>query len=253
MPATRGRKRSNDNTGSVGPLKRLRRQSQISRQPSNREGSPSKNVHFPQNLIIGPNESDQHRRSGSPVRSALHHREDTSDRPDARLHVKKEIAQPTTAEKKRQRVHTNAKARKTNKNNRSPLAEPLDTILDFHRYNSLSFGLAITHDDVCSHLDNLKAAFKAFAESFPANKRGDVLSCLLKPENKQLIRCIGCLAMGSKHGREVGRALKEEVFDDLCFGADEKLNGILSEKVKSHVQRDGKSESSLISSSQCNT
>lgn len=116
------------------------------------------------------------------------------------------------------------------------------------------------HEHVCMEMDGVRGQVKAFAESFPANRKSlDALQSLLKWEHKQLVRYIGCLAMGGKEGVEgwrtllsdktcrhalvsgiIGRCLKEHVFDELCFGADPKLKDILSKKEQEQAGNDGR-------------
>ena len=116
-----------------------------------------------------------------------------------------------------------------------------------------------THDAICSSMNEVRDSVHSFAISFPKPRGPDVVSALLRPENQQLIRYIGCLAIGGKEGKEgwrkllsdttcmhglvsgiVGRALKEEIFSALCFGADRKLKDVLSKQETELVQQDGK-------------
>ena len=110
-------------------------------------------------------------------------------------------------------------------------------------------------------MDYLKDLVQTFAQSFKAvtkSRKEDVLLVLFRAENRQLIRYIGCLSMGGKSGVEgwrtllsdttccqalvsgiVGRALKENVFSELCFGSDPKLAEILAEEEQHMAQTDG--------------
>lgn len=112
---------------------------------------------------------------------------------------------------------------------------------------------------VCNRMDELRAEILAFAKTFPEQCKDEPLEHLLKPENEQLVRYIGCLAMGGKAGMKgwenllkdvmcrqalvcgiISRALKEKVFNDLCFGAGNELIDMLADDEKEHAQQDGK-------------
>src|ERR1700753_3976921 len=94
MPTPRGRKRASSGDDQAGAEKRTRRQSRQLPGSSVRNVSPSKNVHFPRDLIMGPYASDPTRRSSSPVRPALLKREAARGTPDAQLQAEQDSNQP---------------------------------------------------------------------------------------------------------------------------------------------------------------
>jgi len=118
-----------------------------------------------------------------------------------------------------------------------------------------------THDIVCQRLNDLKAKVFAFADSFPpAREDIDPLDALLVPGNQHLVRYIGYLALGGNSGEQswretlsnltcrhalvsgvIGRALKEHVFDELCYGAAPEFVESLSKQEEEFVQQDGAS------------
>lgn len=264
MSPPKGRKRSREGGSPGKPSKRARETSSEVYRPFTREGSPSKNVHFPRQLVIGPSESDPNRRSQSPVRSALHTREDAVDSPGAQLQVEQDAAHPDAARNKKRKTRAGTKAQKGSQNTILSPTALLDGALNVRTGSGRWIEIAGSHDYVCDQMNALRSKVQDFADSFPPNRKPDALFSLLKPENNQLVRYIGCLAMGGKSGAKgwqallsdatcrralvfgvVGRALKEKVFDELCFGADAQLNEILSKKERNHVQQDGKSEYQL--------
>ena len=102
-------------------------------------------------------------------------------------------------------------------------------------------------------------AIDSMLPAFPAMARGQVLNEILQPEHEQLVRYIGCLAMAGPEGKDswnkllvdiacrqalvfgiVGRALKEHVFSELYFGADEQLSKELREQEERFVNQNGK-------------
>ena len=114
---------------------------------------------------------------------------------------------------------------------------------------------------ICEDINNLRSMAWDFADSFPAvsaPQQPHVLDNLFKRQNDQLVRYIGCLAMGGKDGMEgwralladtdcckalvfgiVGRAMKEKVFSELYFGAPPNPAETLSIKEQEQVQDDG--------------
>lgn len=115
------------------------------------------------------------------------------------------------------------------------------------------------HVEICRELNELKTEIKKFSESFrrPIDK-GSVLSSLLDARNEQLLRYIGCLALGGTNSARdweallndeacrhalvfgiIGRALKEHVFAELYFGAGKALRQKLDELQVESFQQDG--------------
>ncbi|KAF2170184.1 hypothetical protein M409DRAFT_19787 [Zasmidium cellare ATCC 36951] len=116
---------------------------------------------------------------------------------------------------------------------------------------------------VCGRLYELIADIRTFANKFTTSKEvttppAGFLDSLLKKENEQLIRYIGCLSQGGKNGRKdwedlvtaqptrealvvgiLGRALKEHVFSDLWFGSDPDQKEDLSLREKKTAGDDG--------------
>ena len=116
-------------------------------------------------------------------------------------------------------------------------------------------------EEICSRLNDVLSAALNFAKSLPPvliSRRSEVLSSLLKPENAQLVRYIGCLVLGGKDFTEswrailadttcrsalvfgiIGRSLKEYVFSELYFGACEDLVEELSKMEREQAHLDG--------------
>ena len=114
---------------------------------------------------------------------------------------------------------------------------------------------------VCEKINQLTSMIRDFAQSFPpvsTHRLPDVLDQLLKRENDQLIRYIGCLGIGGKDGMQgwqrllgdttcrqalvsgiIGRALKEKVFGELLFGAPDEIAEMLSKMEYDQAQQDG--------------
>ena len=84
------------------------------------------------------------------------------------------------------------------------------------------------------------------------------LTEIIKDWNEQLVRYVGCIAQGGIKGEEdwkdlltdqkcrqalvlgvLGRALKEHVFNHLCFGGSEQLLDELSQQEKAKFHSDG--------------
>lgn len=126
---------------------------------------------------------------------------------------------------------------------------------------------------LCEMMNELTTKIVRFGKMF--NKKhfratpAEFLDGLLRKENEQLIRYIGCLAMGGKNGRAgweelvnmpatrealvcgiMGRALKEHIFSDLYFGASEQLKLDLIDKEKTMRDDDGES-STLCTDDAC--
>ena len=117
-------------------------------------------------------------------------------------------------------------------------------------------------EEICSQMNDIRTLALDLAKSFPripTEEKVDTLSQLLKPENTQLVRYMGCLALGGKgftYGwhtlvaddtcREalvlgiIGRALKEHVFSELYFGADDKLAEKMEKMEREQVHLDGR-------------
>lgn len=119
---------------------------------------------------------------------------------------------------------------------------------------------------VCDEFHKLRSAVKDFADHFPVPKtsgrdvpRQQVLTEFLKASNEQTVRYIGCLALGGQNGEDswndllsdsecrkalvlgiIGRALKESIFSELWFGADEAQRKELSDLEQRSVDLDGK-------------
>lgn len=297
MPVAKGRKRSLASATSNASSKRRKSSAKDSAIAFTRDRSPSKNVHFPSNLISGPYVSDPYRRSQSPVRSSLREKEDAHDTPDSQLELELEQRQAQcelspVRKTAKLKGKSPAKPERGRSNRKADDAMLLDQLSDDEPsspyYNAENGGFVydrakrkqevadtedesihvtqtisltpsnMDHEYVCTQMDELRAKVKAFAETFPANRTSDALYSLLKWDHKQLVRYIGCLALGGKEGIEgwrsllsdktcrhalvcgiVGRCLKEHVFDELCFGADQKLTDILSKKEHEQAGNDG--------------
>lgn len=118
-------------------------------------------------------------------------------------------------------------------------------------------------DYICQEIFELIASIKEFAEDFARHEVNTApakfMHELLVKENAQLVRYIGCLAIGGKNGvkgwgdlltkpdkREalvvgiLGRALKEHVFSDLLFGATLQQKADLQKEEKPASLGDGK-------------
>lgn len=117
---------------------------------------------------------------------------------------------------------------------------------------------------ICKEMNELVIKIQKFAKMFNKKHLGATptafLDGLLQKENEQLIRYIGCLAMGGKKGREgweelvstpemrealvvgiMGRALKEHIFSDLYFGASDELKQDLIDLERRMRDEDGES------------
>ena len=126
------------------------------------------------------------------------------------------------------------------------------------------FSLAdqLTDDQVCQQMDDLRSAVQDLAKtcpSLPVRNKQNVLRQLLTEENERLVRYIGCLVIGGKNGEQdwielladttcrqalvsgiLGRALKENVFNELFFGGDGRLVKALGELEQEQEYQDGK-------------
>ena len=117
--------------------------------------------------------------------------------------------------------------------------------------------------EICSQMDAIRTLSLELANSLPpipSEHKASALSQLLRPENAQLVRYIGCLSLGDKTFTRgwrvlladttcrsalvlgiIGRALKEHVFSVLYFGGDPKLVEKLEKMEREEVHMDGKS------------
>lgn len=228
--------------------------------PRVRDISPSKNVHFPSNLILGPTEIDPRRWSLSPSRSALRRNESATDSPSFQLLTEQSAAVTGPRSSKKQATTKRSQASNAKRTPREAPKQPLvglATEFDFDADPATTVNGG--HNDVCNLLNKLKERIKDFTAEFPKYTKPDALSSLLQFDNQHLIRYIGLLALGGKGGREawkdllsdsecrsalivgiIGRALKEKVFDELCFGCDDKLGEILRKQEQDLVQKDGR-------------
>lgn len=123
-------------------------------------------------------------------------------------------------------------------------------------------------EETCQRMDELRSMVRTFAQSFPPvpdHHKHNVVGQLMKPENDQLIRYIGCLAMGGTNGIEgwravlssttcrhalvfgiIGRALKEAVFSELYFGAQPELAQKLSKMEREQAIQDGTHDAQML-------
>lgn len=224
-----------------------------------REVSPSKNVHFPGNLILGPTIIDPRRRSVSPSRSALRRNDNDIDSPSLQLLSEQSAAPAASGSKKKQPKKKQSRIAKPKQPSATITEETSDSEIDLSLNDETPTAVIGAHSDVCNSINELKLQVENFANGFPKNKKADALSSLLKSDNQQLIRYIGLLALGGKAGGEgwkdllsdpecrraliagiIGRALKEKVFDELCFGCDTELNEMLRKQEEDLVEKDGR-------------
>lgn len=219
---------------------------------SAREGSPGKNVHFPRRLEKGPTPSDPFlRRSQSPSRSALSRAGDGGD----------EVARAQVQEEDRVLQGRVVKAAKRGRaEKQSPIKTLRGSTIEMAGLTSLTAPDDSGHFHICARMHDLRSRVHTFATRFPPppHKGRNVLSSLLNLGNAQLIRYIGCLAMGGDQGVEgwqalledkmcrqalvsgiVGRALKEHVFGSLFFGGSEELVESLEEMEREQIEKDG--------------
>lgn len=243
----------------------------------NREASPSKNVHWGRGnrIISGPTISDPQRHSQSPTRSALRRpahahehgdhdiTEDDLDSPSEQL--QSDLCQSGSVAPAGGRPSKTAyRARKLLP---AIATSCRSTLTDENNTNGLnSRSLSRTDDpdgdqSICEQVNSLKQTNWDFAECFPSRPkkaRSDVLSQLLQLQNEHLVRYVGCIAMGGKNGAEgwqklftddvsrkgvvwgvLGRALKENVFDEVYFGAWPELEAKLKQMEREQVSQGG--------------
>ena len=310
------RKRSDvDDDGGNGAGSSRRRYDHIV-QPSHspdRHRTPSAGPHvrFPRSLIMGPHQSDPHRRSVSPTRSALHKRDDPSDGPSAQLHAENDASQNNAAaprlipsnrtpdphrqlsstRRATQRQANTTDCLDTGSKSASPSArkgsgtrsrmsaddidddtdDPLarydSTLGKKEAVSSTSTSVQPNDEEICCQMNDLRSAATEFAKTcprVPSNHKLYMLDHLLVRENEQLIRYVGCLAMGGPTGEQgwvtlladttcrqalvlgiIGRALKENVFNELYFGGSERLVENLSKMEQEQTHQDGKTDSTF--------
>ena len=112
-------------------------------------------------------------------------------------------------------------------------------------------------------MDAPKERIRQFANGLPftlQKAKSDVLSHILQPQNEQLVRYIGCISMGGGKGEQswkelltdhasrkamfwgvMGKALKENIFDELYFGAWPELEARVRRMEQQHATQDGES------------
>lgn len=261
-PSLRVLKRDQNHVADIGPpSKRTRSSTGTTDLRRVREVSPSKNVHFPSNLILGPHEPDPRRRSLSPSRSALR-RQDSGvagiDSPSMQL-LGEQAATPAVSNSRKKQTSPKRKQVTKQKSSLENAGENAsDTGIEREADARNYVAPSGSHEDICNLVNKLKDRVEIFSTSFPKAGKSDVLSPLLKAENRQLVRYIGLLALGGKGGRDgwrtllsdevcrrglvcgiVGRALKETVFDELYFGAAAELSEKLKEQEQDLYQLDG--------------
>ena len=279
--AANSRKRSRESASPVRSAKRRADahvlETEYPHLPSSfsRETSPGKNVHWGKGsrIISGPTVSDPERRSQSPTRSALRwpplddEEEELDDRhgPSAQLMDDLCLADradsPTRGSAKKnpydpKKLPPGVGQVRVNPTFNTKLSKNLGQTLS-------SPGKGTVDEQVCDKIDRLRKSIAQLVTYFPSRSkkaRSDVLSQLLVPENKQLIRYIGSIALSGDNGAEswqelltgensrqaviwgiIGRALKENVFDELYFGAWPELERKLASMEREQVQQDGKS------------
>lgn len=229
---------------------------------------PSKQVHWGRGkrIISGPTLSDPERRSQSPTRSALRR---TSQEPDDSDDSSDWIC-PVEAQMRAERRNASTPSPQANVKN----YETYELVSEPPSVGIISGKGAATRpkpqpistkdetDEImCKQLDDLKAMVREFVSSFqtrPKHARTDVLSQLFRPENELLVRYVGSIAMGGGSGSKgwqelltdetsrravvwgvVGKTLKENVFDQLYFGAWPELETKLQKMEQAQALQDG--------------
>lgn len=276
-----------------------------------RTPSAGPHVRFPKSLIMGPHQSDPHRRSVSPSRPALHKRDDPSDGPSAQLHAENDASQDNAAAPRlipsnrtpgpHRQLSSNGRptqrqanttecldngskrgsksARKGSGTKSRTSADDIDDDPDdsLTRYESTlgkkeavsspSTSVQPNDEEICRKMNELRSAATEFAKTcplVPSKHKPYMLDHLLVRENEQLIRYIGCLAMGGPTGEQgwvtlladttcrqalvlgiIGRALKENVFNELYFGGSQRLVENLSKMEQEQTHQDGKTDSTF--------
>lgn len=232
---------------------------------------PSKKVHWGRGnrIISGPTISDPERRSQSPTRSALRRTSQEADEEeesdDSSDWVCPVEAQLEAERRNGSRLSPQAYV-KDNQTYELVSEPPSVGIVSGKGAATRSKAqLASANDDndeaICKQLDDLKSMVREFVSGFktrPEHARTDVLSQLFRPESELLVRYIGSIALGGGKGSEgwqelladeasckavvwgvVGKALKENVFDQLYFGAWPELEAKLQTLEPVQALQDG--------------
>ena len=130
---------------------------------------------------------------------------------------------------------------------------------------AVSTSLQLNDEEICRKMNDLRSAATELAKTcppLPSKHKVYMLDHFLVRENEQLIRHIGCLAMGGSTGEQgwvtllsdttcrqalvlgiIGRALKEHVFNELYFGGSDRLVESLSKMEQEQTHLDGKPSS----------
>lgn len=247
--------------------------------PFDRETSPSKNVHWGRGsrIISGPSGNDAQRRSQSPTRSALRRplrddghgenddSEDEHHGPSAQLHEDlcraDEAFPPAKPSTKRKKLEPKDLSSGGGYVYLLPGKKGGATRTKRTANSSLDRSGFSNDEDMCEQIDSLKQQIAHFVDDFPPRPKkakSDVLSQLLQAENEILVRYVGSIAMGDGNGAEgwqevltdnasrsavvwgvLGKALKDNVFDELYFGAWPELQAKLEQMERGQAQQDG--------------